>query len=759
VDSVFIFVTLNEKGAIMRVLSSFILFLFALWMFSDAETVYRNTGATEVARVLTSNQNSVTIEFNLPELTVENEYLFEFGYASKFRIPEGGGVLGEVGRPDLPIIGKYVMIPNTGNVTVEVISEKTLKLGSYNVMPYQYPPSLCGEVFPYEIDKNVYDKSAYFPNSCAKISSFEILRDIRVANVWYCPVRVNPVTNEVLMVTSAVMTLHFTNEKGEHELFRQCKSLTRSFLPIYKKVLNFDTQLSTIPVREEVGCYMFLGSSSTLEAVEEFINWKKRKGYDVVVIDVDTVGGSSASAVDNWIEDAFNTWDNPPEYLFIIGSENVVPAPSRRGAKDHIYGCVTNDRVPDIHVGRITGGSSDDPENLTYQTWKIRMHEMEPYDEGSWFNKAETFGCDGLNGNQTADRWANTIRKGGLECKAYYEGGLSGTGLEDHFNDGLSLWGYKGHGSQTWMSSVNFRNSNVQNLTNGRKLPFISSIGCNNGEYDGYYCIIEALMSEGSIDSPKGALGVLAGTVSMGMTMEDLIEYLWIGMFEEGIWHVSAAETYAKSVVNSTTSDVLHAMIFGDPEVAPFTVSPLPELKVEHGVVKKGPFTVKVTDGTSPVEEALVGIVKKADYERLGSGFTDASGELTLELPDITEDVYITVTHHNCKPYLYEGSTGIATPNGNTLHSFTLGEACPNPFNNATVIRYSLPKAGTIQFDVFTVEGRSVYRKTQNDVQAGSHTLIWDGTGSSGNAVPNGVYLYRITSECGTKVRTCSVMR
>ena len=734
------------------------LLLTSLYAYSGSETVYHGNSTAENAHLISSDKNSVILEFNLPDLAIEKDYLFEFGYGSRFRIPTGGGVNGEIGKPDVPIIWRYVKVPNKGRIEVEVISEKTQILGKYKVLPYQKPPTICEDVSPYVIDANVYNQSEYYPNFSIKIVSIEILRDIRAARLWFYPVRVNPVTQEVTVVTNVKVKLNFTNEKGERELNRKYNQITRTFIPIYKKVLNFDKELLTTNRQEDVGCYMFMGSSTTLEAVEDFINWKKRKGYDVVVVDVDTVG-SDASTVDSWLEDSYNNWPNSVEYFFIIGSDKVVPAPYSRGARDHVYGCVTNDRVPDIHVGRITG-KDDETANLTYQTWKIRMHEMEPYEEGDWFNKAETFGCDGLNGNQTADRWANTLKDGGLETEAYYEGGLNGSGLAEHFNDGLSLWGYKGHGNQTYMSSVGFSVSTVQNsLDNGRKLPFISSIGCNNGEYDRYYCITEALMCEGSIDNPKGALGMLSGTVSMGMTMEDLIEYLWIGMFEEGIWHVSAAETYAKSEVNSSSSDVVHSMIWGDPEVAPYTVVPLPQLEAEHLIDGKGVFNIKVTDGTSPVEGALVGVVKKVNYDHLGSGFTDASGELTLDLPDYSGDVYITVTYHNCKPYLYEGPTGIDTQNYNKISKFALGKAYPNPFQNSTAIKYSLPRAGKVQFDVFNMNGSKIYSVTLGKVKAGSHTLTWDGTSNSGKIIPNGVYLYKITSDCGTKVRTCSVMR
>ena len=308
----------------------------------------------------------------------------------------------------------------------------------------------------------------------------EILRDIRVAQVWFNPVRVNPVTGEVLIVKRARVQLTFTNETGMNELHRKYQGVTGSYIPFYKDVLNIGQNLLRNRNQQDVGCYLFLGTSQTLAAVEELINWKKRKGYDVNVAHVDTVG-SSSSAIDSWIEDAYNNWDNPPEYLFIIGDEDDVPPPSTGSYEaDNKFGVIGSGNTPSIHVGRITVKDGD-IDNLTYQAWKILKHEMEPY-EGEWLTKGETWGCQSPNGEPTASKWAGILEDGGLTVNVELEaqGGAKGAELVGHFNEGLCTFGYKGHGYSASMSSAGLSVTTVQgNIDNGRMLTWINNIGCN----------------------------------------------------------------------------------------------------------------------------------------------------------------------------------------------------------------------------------------------------------------------------------------
>ncbi len=741
---------------------TFLLLVIILVSRKEAATVYQNTVPGKTAAVVFSDQNSVIIEFNLPELLETSKSLPEFGRGTLFRVPGYTEGHYRVGMPDVPVVGQKVHVPNTGKVMLEIISEKTEPLGVYRVVPFQKPPTHNGEVFPFEMNEEVYSVSQYYPQSAAEISSVEILRDIRVACVSFNPVRVNPVTGEVLLVTSARVKLTFANVEGVNELHRKYKGVTKSYIPFYKDVLNVSLDHLEIPDKEDVGCYMFLGTTETLAAVKDLIDWKKRKGYDVNVADVDTVGSSSGD-IDSWIEDAYNNWDNPPEYIFIIGGEDDVPPPKTSSYEsDNKFGVVGSGSTPSIHVGRITAKDGN-VDNLTYQAWKILMHETEPF-EGEWLTKAETWGCSNPNGEPSASKWAGILEDGGLTVTVELQasGGAKGAELVGHFNDGLCTFGYKGHGNYSSMSSASVSVSTLaDNIDNGRMLTWVNNIGCNCANFSGKYCVAEAMMCEGSIEDPKGALGTFAYTVSSSVGGSDnQLSGIYEALMgdDPALWHVGAACDYGKTQGGSS-SDIAGGMLWGCPEIELYTVNPIPQLQASYTMPVKGDFTITVTDGSSPVEGALIGVVTQDTHERLGAGYSDASGALTVTLPDFSGDAYVTATYHNFKPYLGDLSTGIHNGLSGNETMFMLGAAVPNPIRTSTAIRYSIPEAGNVQFEIYNLNGKMVYQYDLNYDKVGVHSITWNGKTNAGKLVPNGAYIYKLTTKHGSLTRSCLVMR
>ena len=70
----------------------------------------------------------------------------------------------------------------------------------------------------------------------------------------------------------------------------------------------------------------------------------------------------------------------------------------------------------------------------------------------------------------------------------------------------------------------------------------------------------------------------------------------------------------------------------------------------------------------------------------------------------------------------------------------------PNPFNPSTNIRYSLPKAGNVQLEIFDSSGRKV-RSLINDFQSpGDYTFLWNGKSDSGESCAAGIYFYTLKS-------------
>lgn len=74
----------------------------------------------------------------------------------------------------------------------------------------------------------------------------------------------------------------------------------------------------------------------------------------------------------------------------------------------------------------------------------------------------------------------------------------------------------------------------------------------------------------------------------------------------------------------------------------------------------------------------------------------------------------------------------------------------PNPFQKQTTIELNLGNTQKISLCIYNNLGIKVKTLLHNQlVQAGSYKIIWDGTGIANEHLPNGNYIYKITSEYG----------
>jgi hypothetical protein len=77
---------------------------------------------------------------------------------------------------------------------------------------------------------------------------------------------------------------------------------------------------------------------------------------------------------------------------------------------------------------------------------------------------------------------------------------------------------------------------------------------------------------------------------------------------------------------------------------------------------------------------------------------------------------------------------------------WALRQNAPNPFNPSTTISFTLAEAGATELQVFNVRGQNVRKLVAGGLEAGDHSVTWDGRDDSGARVPSGVYFYKLTS-------------
>jgi hypothetical protein len=109
--------------------------------------------------------------------------------------------------------------------------------------------------------------------------------------------------------------------------------------------------------------------------------------------------------------------------------------------------------------------------------------------------------------------------------------------------------------------------------------------------------------------------------------------------------------------------------------------------------------------------------------------------------------------------YATEGSTGILSQDAATPHEFSLAQNYPNPFNPTTTISYQLNERSLVKLTVYNTLGHEVRALVNAVKDAGSHQATWNGRDNLGNALPSGVYFYRLAVNDQVQTRRMVFMK
>lgn len=649
-------------------------FVFSAFLISSLA----RAGEPLKVEVISADDSKVRVELTIPDILVEEKLAGGERY-QMLTIP-GGGWLTQVGNPQLPLFCRFVALPPSSEVRLEVVeTEKKTLSGSYRIFPFQKPP-VRGEESEsdvFQLNQDTYSRDRNFPGKLAEAGEISIIRDLRVAPIKFFPVQVNPAIGEVTVYNRLVVDIYIEGT-GENPLRNPKNELTRSFLETFQTtVLNFDE----ISLGKDLvdGSVLIITYDDFYSQVQPLAESKYRRGLPTHLVNLSSIGTTNTQIYD-YIYNAYHTWPDPPEYVILVGDVQQIPTNDGLTCiTDHKYATVDgSDYFADLHIGRLSVQTQTE---AAYVVSKILNYRNDPFTtEEAWFRQGMT-----ISGSSNVDD-DNAQRCGQLMVDygnfTYFDslwaslGTNTVTQITSGLNQGRSWTVYFGHGSATsWSSTLpGFTNAHIDALDNSELLPAIFSAACSNGkfDYDGD-CFAERWIKTGSPDDPTGAVAICAPTEASAFFYSDTLgRGTFKAYFADSLFNFTPAVNSGKMYMYTyfpeepggiTEREMQMYTTFGDPELDPWTAFP-DSLNVTHPdfiQLEEGTFTVLVQLNDQSVKNALVCLIKGTEVYQ--SARTGSDGQITLyPLPQTTGGMDLIVSAHNA--YQYEAIVQVISTTG-----------------------------------------------------------------------------------------------
>jgi len=631
-------------------------FLLTLSLLLFSEQYFVNGNQNEV-NVISANSEQTILEMTLGHFNREAVRVNDTEYWALNLKKEGFTM--ETGMPQLPYISRSLIIPGTAKVKVDIMESEYTDI----VMPIvpskgNLTRDINPDTVPWVFDP-FYQSSDSYPTELTRLSEPFIIRDYRGITVYFQPFVYYPATQTLRVYTRLKLSVNNDGTDNINVMTAAKNSASTWFDNIYKGLfINYDQ--AKYPVLDEQGRILIVKNGMFDATLQPYIDWKRQKGFTVDVVDV-TVAGPTATQIKTYIQNQYDL-NTDLAFVQIIGDHPQVPSlTSGTAASDPSFALLAGgDSYPEIFVGRFSAQTTTE---LETQVTRSIAYERDMQVGDDWLAKGmgiasnEGGGSTGDLGesDQTHIEYIRTdlLTYGYTTVDQVYQAtGATAAMISTGVNAGRGFINYCGHGSDTYWVTTGFSNTNVGQLTNNNKLPFIVSVACVNGNYANQTCFAEAwLRARDSVTgNPRGAIAFYGSTINMSwnppMRGQDEVTDLLIanqkntvgGLFFNG----SSKMTEVYGTAGANEYKCWH--IFGDASLQVRTMNPQPMTAQYSDVLFLGmsTFTVQTNPGAW--------VTLSANGQTYGTGYADAQGSAVINLttvPSQPMNLTLTITGFN----------------------------------------------------------------------------------------------------------------
>jgi hypothetical protein len=325
-------------------------------------------------------------------------------------------------------------------------------------------------------------------------------------------------------------------------------------------------------------------------AIEPLKARRESEGLSVVVIDIEDIfdefgsGERSAAAVKEFFRNAYNSWSNPkPRYVLLVGDASTDPrnytgqggtaidlvptlqveTNTMETTSDEALVDFNNDAVGEMMIGRLPVRTAAEAELQINKLLNANMININNLGgRGSLLVADLPLGYDFAGSNQLLQTNVLTMMTPRFVNRADGDIPTVRQQIIEQLNSGAAAVNFFGHGTVgLWTGGGMIRSIDVENLTNGTRMPLVMSTTCMNGTYaePGVNPIAKAFMK-----SPNG--GAFAVIASSGMPNAEPEDFMARQMWQTVIRGERLGDSLRQGKLATEDRTVrLSYHLFGDP--------------------------------------------------------------------------------------------------------------------------------------------------------------------------------------------------
>ena len=508
-------------------------------------------GTPVTVTVLHDQPNHIVIQYALGDFTRE---AVDIGGEKFTRIALGKeSPIMQAGAPELPNVCRSLIIPDDARMTVRVLGTDFYEIDGLLVAPSKghLPRTINPADVPYTFGKT-YDTNEFFPGELVSLRDPYILRDYRGVVVELNPFQYDPVTRTLRVYTAATVAVATAGPGQLNVLDRSTRSgnLSLAFHQLYRRhFLNYGAKSRYNPL-DEVGEILIICHDAWLTNVQPLANHKIARGISTTVVGVSTIG-NSAALIKSYIQNLYDTSDLA--FVLLVGDAAQVDTPyASGGSADPTYAKVAGtDDYPDIMIGRFSAETTAHVDTQVERT--IEYENMSAWSQDWFWRGTGVASNQGPgDGGEYDDEHMDLIRDDLLDygytlVDQIYDPYGTASQVSAALNDGRGILNYCGHGGVYSWSSTGFNTGDVNALVNDNMLPFICSVACVNGRFDGYTCFAETWLRATHNGEPTGAIGVYMSSIDQSWSPPMRAQDEFVDMYRTETYSTLGTLLYAGS--------------------------------------------------------------------------------------------------------------------------------------------------------------------------------------------------------------------